>query len=90
VKSTKLSKNIVPRAIASMATVRIALEVPGLKNVTGTSSSKAGGGGPSSKIVVGVKGPISSVKRCIIPTIGAPADISLEGTQESTPHGQTL
>jgi hypothetical protein len=41
----KLSKNIVPRTIASAAVARITPEVHGSKNVSDASGSKAGGGG---------------------------------------------
>jgi hypothetical protein len=47
-------------------------------------------GGPGSKTVAGAKGATASIKRRIVPTIGALAEISSEGTQESSPHGQAL
>jgi hypothetical protein len=80
-KSAKLSKNIVPCAIASTAVVRITLEAPGLKIVSGASGSKT---------VAGAKKATVFVKRCIVPAIGSLAEISSEVTQESLPHGQTF
>jgi hypothetical protein len=80
-KSAKLSKNIVPRVIAAATVLHIRLEAPGPKNVSGASGSKT---------VAGAKKDNTSVKRCIVPAIGALAEISLEGTQESSPHGQAF
>jgi hypothetical protein len=82
----KLSKNTIPRAIASMATMHVTLEEPGSKNVSGALGSKAGEGGPSPKIIVGAKKATTSIKEYNV-TIGALANISSEGTQESSPHG---
>jgi hypothetical protein len=39
-KYAKLSKNIVPRVIASAAAAHITLEAPGPKNVSGAPGSK--------------------------------------------------
>jgi hypothetical protein len=79
-KSTKLSKNNVPHTH----------EARGPENVYGASGSIAGGGGPSSRTVTGVKKAIVSTKNQIVPGIGALAEISSEGTQESSPHGHAL
>jgi hypothetical protein len=54
--------------------------------VSNASGSKAGGGGQGSKIIA--KKATTSVKKHIVPAIGALAEISLEGTQESSPLGQ--
>jgi hypothetical protein len=56
--------------------------------VSNASGSKAGGGGQGSKIISGAKKATTSVKKHIVPAIGALAEISLEGTQESSPLGQ--
>jgi hypothetical protein len=87
-KSAKLSKNNVPHTIASAAAVCITPEVRGSKNASGVLVSKADGGGPGSKTVVGAKKATTSIKKHIIPAIGARVEISLEGTDESSPHGQ--
>jgi hypothetical protein len=87
-KSAELSKNTIPRAIASTVTARITLEASGPKNVSGSSGSKASGGGSCSKTAAGAKKAITSAKKCIVPTIGGLAEISSEESQESSPHGQ--
>jgi hypothetical protein len=56
-KPVKLSKQIVPRAIAAAAAVHATLEVSGLKSVDGASGSKIIGGVSGSKPVVAVKKP---------------------------------
>jgi hypothetical protein len=86
-KSAQLSKNTIPHAFASMAVMRITLDAPGPKNVSCASGSKAGGGGLGSKIVVSVKKDITSIRKCIVLAIGVLAEISWEGTHESSPHG---
>jgi hypothetical protein len=86
----KLRKSTVPRAIASVAAARITHEVQGMKNVSGALGFKAGGGGPSSKTMTSVKKAITSAKKHIVPAIGALAEISSKGTQESSPHGKAL
>jgi hypothetical protein len=57
------------------------------KSVSDTSGSKADGGHPGSKTVAGAKKATTSIKKCIVLAIGALAEISSEGTQESMPHG---
>jgi hypothetical protein len=81
--SAKLSKSVVPHAIASAAAAR------GSKNVSSASGSKAGVGGPGSKTMPEVKMAAPSAKKYIIPSIGDLAAISSEGTHESSLHGQT-
>jgi hypothetical protein len=90
VKSTKLSMNIVPRTIASAATPHITLEASGPKNVCGASCSKAEGDGSGSKTTAGAKKATASIKKVIIPAIEALAEISLEESEESSPHGQAF
>jgi hypothetical protein len=80
VKSAKLSKVTIPCKIASVAATRIMLETHGLENLLGASGSKASGGGPSYKTVPEAKKAARSAKKCIVPAIGAPIAISLEGT----------
>jgi hypothetical protein len=81
VKSMKLSKGIMPRAIASAAMVCITPEVHGLANLFGASGSKAGRGDPGSKTISKAKkdsgywGPSYGIS---------------EGIQESSPHDQAL
>jgi hypothetical protein len=87
-KSVKLSKNIVPHAIASAVATCITPEARGSKNVSGTLGCTTGGGGPYSKAIPGAKKATTSTKKCIILAIGALAEISSKGTQESPPHGQ--
>jgi hypothetical protein len=87
-KSGKLSKNTVPCAIGFVATTRITPEACSSKNVFGALGSKAGGGGPSSKTVASGKKITMSIKKRIVPAIGALAEIYSEGTLESSPHGQ--
>jgi hypothetical protein len=88
-KSVKLSKGIVPRAIASAATARITPEARGSLNSFDSSGSKTGGRDPSSKtggkgsgskIMPGAKKVTPSAKKRIVPAIGALATISSEGT----------
>jgi hypothetical protein len=64
-KSAKLSKSIVPRVIAYVATVCIAPEVRGSLNLFGASGSKADGTVPGAKKVA------PSAKKHIILAIGA-------------------
>jgi hypothetical protein len=87
-KSVKLSKNIIPCAIASAATDHFRPEVHSSKSVSSASGSKADAGGPGSKTVAGAKKATTSIKKRIVLAIGALAEISSKGTQESTPHGQ--
>jgi hypothetical protein len=54
-KSAKLSKNIIPCAIAFAAAERFRPEARSSKSVSGASGSKADGGGPGSKTVAGAK-----------------------------------
>jgi hypothetical protein len=79
-KSMKLSKYTVPRAIALAVMAHS-------EDLLGASGSKAGGRRPSCKIVSGAKVAPSAMKR-IIPTIGALAVLSSEGIEESSLHDQ--
>jgi hypothetical protein len=62
-------------------------EMRGSKNLLDASGSKADGRGLGCKTVPGAKA-APSAKKCIILAIGALAAISLEGSQESSPHDQ--
>jgi hypothetical protein len=87
-KSVKLSKSVIPHAIASTAVARITSEARGLKNVSNALGSKAYVGGPSSKTMPRAKKAAPSPRKRIIPGIGALAAISSEGSSELSPHGQ--
>jgi hypothetical protein len=88
-KPVKLSKQIVPRAIAAAAAVHATLEVSGLKSVAGASGSKIIGGVSGSKPVVAVKKAFVPIKKHRILAIGAVAGASSEESLESSPHSQT-
>jgi hypothetical protein len=90
VRAAKLSKGTIPRTIASAAVACITFEMHGSENLLSTSGSKAGGRGPGCKTVPGSRKAIPSIKKHIIPAIGALATVSSEGTQESSPHDQVL
>jgi hypothetical protein len=87
-KSVKLSKGIVLRTIASMATACITPEAHDSINKFSASGSKTGGRGPGSKVVPEAKKVAAFPKKRIIPAIGALNTISSEATQESSPHDQ--
>jgi hypothetical protein len=89
-KSVKLGKNTVPCTIASVAAALITLEVLGPKNVSGISGSKAVGGAPGSKTIADAKKSTTSIKKCIVPAVGALAEISSGGTQGSLLDGQAF
>jgi hypothetical protein len=87
-QSVKLSKGIVPRAIASAAATRITPKLSGPGNLLDASGSRAGDGGLSCTTMPGTKKGATSTKKRIILAIGALAAISSEGTQESSPHDE--
>jgi hypothetical protein len=86
IKSTKLSKGIVPRVIATVAVACITPVAHGLVNLISTLGSKASEKDPGSKTVPGVKKAAPSARKHIASAIGALATISSQGTQESSPH----
>jgi hypothetical protein len=87
-KYAKLSKGIMPRAIASVAATRIMPETRGPENFLKALGSRANNGGSSYRATPGTKKAAPSTKKCIVPAIGALAGISSDGTQESSPHYQ--
>jgi hypothetical protein len=87
-KSVKLSKGIIPHAIASAAMVRITPEVCGSANLSSALGSKAGGRDLGFKSMPGAKKAAPSTKKRIVSAIGVLAAIYSEGNQESSPHDQ--
>jgi hypothetical protein len=87
-KSAKLSKGIIPCAIASAAVMRITPKARDSLDSFSTSGSKTGGRDQGSKIVPGAKKVTPSAKKCTVLAIGDLATISSEGTQESSPCDQ--
>jgi hypothetical protein len=77
-----------PHAIASVIVERITPETCNSIHLFYASGSKAGGRGPGSKSIPGAKKIAPSIKKRIVPAIGALAAISSEGTQESSSHDQ--
>jgi hypothetical protein len=99
VKSVKLSKKTLPRAITSGAAAYGTLGLFGSKNAPGASVPGAGGGVSGSKAVAGflVSKATSGAKKAAapsnkhhIPMVGAMAELSSEESQESSPHGQAV
>jgi hypothetical protein len=89
VKPLKLSKNIVPHAIAVVATTHPTLKASSPKSMTGAPDSKVVGGTSGSKPGAGSKKTLAPVRNRRVPVIGASARASLEESQESSPPGQT-
>jgi hypothetical protein len=87
-KSIKLSKGIVPRAIASATATCITPKARGSLDSLGTLGSKIDKNVASSKTMLRAKKVTPSAKKCLVPAIGALATISWEGTQESSPRDQ--
>jgi hypothetical protein len=81
-KSAKLSKGILPRAIASVTMARITPGARGSLDSFSASGSKTGRRDPSSKTMPEAKKVTSSAKKRIILATGALEMLSLDGTQE--------
>jgi hypothetical protein len=77
----------VPHAIATAAAARAMLKVSSPKSKDVASSSKIVGGASSSNPTVGAKKAFESVKKHLVPMIGAMAGAFLEESQESSLHG---
>jgi hypothetical protein len=86
-KSAKLSKRIVPHAIASAAVARVMLGVRISEVSIGAGGAKSSGKRPGFKTVSGAKA-APCAKKHIVPAIGALAALSLDGTEESSTHDQ--
>jgi hypothetical protein len=89
VKSAKLSKGVVPRAIASVTVVRVMLKTHVLDVSVGAGGAKSGEEHRSSKLVPRTKDAPFAKKR-IVPMIRALAALSSDGSTESLPNDQAL
>jgi hypothetical protein len=85
VKSAKLSKGVIPRAIASAAAARVMPKMQVLDVSVDAGGAKSGEKHRGSKLVPRTK-VAPSAKKCIIHAIGALAALSLDGSAESSPN----